>query len=203
VATEQDSLLRLRFPADPRSATVLRARLALWLDELGARDVEVFEISLACSEAFANAIRHPYAPTADAIDVRAVNDETTITVVVRDYGSWSTKPTSEDGGHGFPLMRRLMDSVQVDARLDGTSITLRRRLAATRRLRVHVDDPRLLHDLCDYLTADGCLVQTLTGREATITIPGAANGCEAAETLEMELRCWEAAHMPARASLVS
>jgi anti-sigma regulatory factor (Ser/Thr protein kinase) len=189
---------------------VLRERLAVWLDELGADDGEVFEIAVACNEAFANAVLHPYEPAADVVDVNAVNDGQTVTIVVQDYGSWSASPSREFGGRGFPLMRGLMDSVDVDARLDGTSVTLRRRLGSLQpsggdrqRLRVYVDDPRLLPDLCDYLTADGCRIQALGRREATITIPGAASRREAAETLAMELRCWEAIHHPVRASLVA
>jgi hypothetical protein len=66
-----------------------------------------------------------------------------------------------------------------------------------------VDDPRLLPDLCNYLTADGCRIQSLGRREATLTIPGAASRREAADTLRMELRSWEATHEPVRASLVA
>jgi anti-sigma regulatory factor (Ser/Thr protein kinase) len=133
VALKRDSPLRLRFPTDPSSAAVLRERLAVWLDELGANDLEVFEIAVACNEAFANAVQHPYEPSADVVDVDAANDRKNVTIVVHDYGSWSTSPDREDGGRGFTLMHRLMDSVHVDARLDGTSVTLRRRLDDPRR----------------------------------------------------------------------
>ncbi len=129
MALKRDSPLRLRFPADPKSATVLRERLAVWLDELGADDAEVFDIAVACNEAFANAIRHPHAPTAYVVDVNAVNDGKTVTIVVQDYGSWASAEERDEGGRGLPLMQQLMDSVRVDARIDGTSVTLRRRLA--------------------------------------------------------------------------
>jgi anti-sigma regulatory factor (Ser/Thr protein kinase) len=185
---------------------VLRERLGVWLDELDASDEEVFEISLACSEAFSNAVQHAYEPTANLVDVHAAGDEGTVTVIVRDYGTWASRSTNERRGRGLPLMHELMDSVQVDARLDGTSIAMQRRLdsqalpAQTERpsrdgpLRVHVGDPWLLHDLCEFLAADGCLAEPVTRSEAEITIPGAANDEEAAETLWMELRRWEAAH---------
>ena len=121
MALTRDSPLRLRFPADPKSATVLRERLAVWLDELGADDAEVFDIAVACNEAFANAIQHPYARKADVVDVNAVNEGKTVTIVVQDYGSWAaTTEGGDEGGRGLPLMKQLMDSVRVDARIDGT-----------------------------------------------------------------------------------
>jgi anti-sigma regulatory factor (Ser/Thr protein kinase) len=188
-------------------------RIGLWLDELGAGDEEVFEISLACNEAFANAVQHAYEPTADLVDVHATSDSGIVTVIVRDYGTWASS-TTEQAGRGLPLMHELMDSVQVDASLDGTSVAMRRKLeprappgpAVPRSregpFRVHVDDPWLLQDLCDYLAADGCLAEPVARREAEVSIPGAANGEEAAETLRMELLCWEGQHDPTRVLLV-
>lgn len=210
----RDSPLRLRIPADPTWVTVLRGRIGLWLDELGANDEEAFDISLACNEAFANAVQHACEPTADLVDIHATNDDGIVTVTVRDHGTWASS-TNEHGGRGLPLMQELMDSVQVNARLDGTSVTMRRKLVsqtapvrAEQRaqdgpFRVHVDDPWLLHDLCDYLAADGCLAEPVARREAEVIIPGAANQEEAAETLQMELRCWEGRHGFIRVSLVS
>lgn len=214
MALTRDSPLRLRFPADPRSATVLRARLGLWLDEFGANDEEAFEISLACSEAFANAVRHAREPTVDLVDIHASCENSLVTVIVRDYGTWATSPNVH-GGRGLPLMHELVDSVQVSAKLDGTSVALQRKLDAQTSpareeqrspgvpLRVHVDDPWLLHDLCDYLAADGCLAEPVARSEAEVSIPGSASGEEAAQTLQMELRRWEATHGSTRASLVS
>src|SRR5262249_31105943 len=122
----------------------------------------------------------------------------------------------EHGGHGLALMKALMDSVDVDARLDGTSITLRRQLnsrslppatvqtsKAVLELRVCVDDPQLLNDLCDYLAADGCLAHRVTHRDAATDTPGAAKAWEAPETLKMELRSWQAHHAQPRVALLA
>jgi anti-sigma regulatory factor (Ser/Thr protein kinase) len=214
MALTRDSPLQLRFPADPRWAAVLRARIGLWLDELGAGEEEVFEISLACNEAFANAVQHAYEPTAELVDIQATNDTSIVTIVVRDYGTWASSPNKHDGS-GLALMHELMDSVQVNARLNGTSVSMRRKLVsralAARAqqysqdgpLRVHVDDSWLLQDLCDYLAADGCLAEPVARSEAEVSIPGAANAEEAAETLRMELLCWEGRHESTHVSLVS
>ncbi|TMC46898.1 MAG: ATP-binding protein [Chloroflexi bacterium] len=54
--------------ARPRSARLLRERLFLWLDELGANDDEIFDLSLASTEAFTNAVEHPHEPSSRIID---------------------------------------------------------------------------------------------------------------------------------------
>ena len=54
--------LRMRLDPDPRRAGELRARLHHWLVRAGAGSEEIFDVSVACSEAFANAIEHPLDP---------------------------------------------------------------------------------------------------------------------------------------------
>ena len=126
--------LQLRLQASPESALLLRQRLCLWLDELDAQEGEIFDISLASTEAFTNAVEHPHAPTTDMIDVDGSSDDRTITITVTDSGSWRQQRLGEDGGRGFPLMRQLMSTVEVHTQPEGTTITLRRQLAPTPRL---------------------------------------------------------------------
>jgi anti-sigma regulatory factor (Ser/Thr protein kinase) len=115
--------------ARPESALLLRDRLSLWLDELGAKDEEIFDVSLASTEAFANAIEHPRRPRKDVIDVEGSLNDGEITVTVRDYGSWRDRRQRDEGGYGFPLMRQLMGRVEVVRQPGGTLITMRRGLA--------------------------------------------------------------------------
>jgi anti-sigma regulatory factor (Ser/Thr protein kinase) len=121
--------LQLRLQAQACSARLLRERLCLWLDELGASDEEIFDVSLACTEAFANAIEHPHQPTADTIDVAGKIANGTIAISVRDYGSWRQHRERAQGGYGFPLMRQRMDTVEVHSQPQGTTITMQRQLA--------------------------------------------------------------------------
>ena len=125
------SSLQLRLQARPESARLLRERLSLWLDELGAKEDEIFDVSLAVTEAFANALEHPREPTARLIEVQGSFADQTMTLTVRDFGSWGNPRQREEGGYGFPMMRQLVDTVGVDTASDGTSITLRRRISAT------------------------------------------------------------------------
>ena len=132
--TATASSLQLRLQARPESAWLLRQRLYLWLDELGAKREEIFDISLASTEAFANALEHPQEPTARVIDIDGSLRGRTITVTVRDYGSWRHLRQREEGGYGFSLIRRLMTRVDVHTQPDGTAIRMQRQLARTPHL---------------------------------------------------------------------
>jgi anti-sigma regulatory factor (Ser/Thr protein kinase) len=120
--------LQLRLGRDPESAGELRARLHDWLQQVGATSEEVFDVTLACSEAFANAIEHPMNANGSGVDVEAMLSGSELTVTVRDYGLWREHRLREEGGLGLPLMRSLMGSVDVKRRPDGTTVVLRRRL---------------------------------------------------------------------------
>jgi anti-sigma regulatory factor (Ser/Thr protein kinase) len=119
--------LDLRLKARPELAAGLRRSLRSWLGEHGATTDEVFAVVMATSEAFVNAVEHPQDPTVDLIDIGGMVVDGVLTLTVRDYGSWQQR-RRRPGGNGFLLMRELMDAVEVDHRLDGTEVTLRRRL---------------------------------------------------------------------------
>lgn len=85
---------------------------------------------LATSEAFANAVRHPHKPSFDLIDIAGSITDRTVSVSVRDYGTWQSEQVARsEGGMGLPIMELLMDSVRVERLAEGTTVTLRRRLA--------------------------------------------------------------------------
>jgi serine phosphatase RsbU (regulator of sigma subunit)/anti-sigma regulatory factor (Ser/Thr protein kinase) len=121
--------LELRLPADVDTIPTLRRVLGRWLSDAEASRTDVEEISLACSEACANAIEHAYAPGPAAIEVTAtVTEEPQVLIHVRDFGSWRP-PRGSHRGRGMVLMKGLMDAVDVDRGDDGTTVRLTRRLA--------------------------------------------------------------------------
>ena len=63
--------LELSLPADVDTIPSLRRVLGRWLREAEASSTEIEEITLACSEACANAIEHAYAPGPAALEVTA------------------------------------------------------------------------------------------------------------------------------------
>ena len=51
-------------------------------------------------------------------------------IAVRDRGGWRDT-SSEDRGRGLPLMRALMDDVDIEQRPTGSTVVLRRTLRAS------------------------------------------------------------------------
>ena len=60
-------------------------------------------------------------------EVQATRDGLQVQITVSDNGRWRA-PTDEGRGRGLPLMRELMDEVDIDPGARGTTVTLRRRL---------------------------------------------------------------------------
>ncbi len=107
----------------------MRERLLCWSDELGVNGAAAFDMVIACSEAFNNAVQYPIDPDREAVDVSAEVIDHAIVVAVRDYGRWEdVEPSPDRDHHGYPLMRALMDSVDVDRTGTGTLVILRRHL---------------------------------------------------------------------------
>jgi anti-sigma regulatory factor (Ser/Thr protein kinase) len=116
-------------PADVESIPVIRRVLGRWLMHVGAAPAEIDEITLACSEACANAVEHAYRPGPAAVQVRAtVTPEREAAVLVRDFGQWRS-PRGQFRGRGTLLMEGLMDGVEVTPAERGTTVRLSRRLS--------------------------------------------------------------------------
>ena len=93
-----------------------------------------YQFKFAASEAVANAIEHG-APSPDGkVELRLVGEGDTLTLYVRDYGTFEADSPPPGGmperGRGLAFMVSLMDEVEVKTEADGTLI----RLAKRRRL---------------------------------------------------------------------
>lgn len=118
---------RLRLPAEFSSVSAVRHRLRTFLAACGLDEQTTDEVTLACSEAAANAVEHPVAPRHHSIEVEASVEDDGVRVTVRDFGQWRAAPTVSDRGRGLALMSMLMD-VEVAALASGTEVVLRRAL---------------------------------------------------------------------------
>ena len=124
-----ESLLT-RLPADVDSIPLMRRLLGRWLHEAGATHAQAEDLSLAASEACANAIEHAYGPAPGTLEVSAsIAPSGEALVAVRDYGNWRP-PRGAHRGRGLKLMEELADSVEVVRGDDGTTVQLSRRLGA-------------------------------------------------------------------------
>jgi anti-sigma regulatory factor (Ser/Thr protein kinase) len=104
----------------------------MWLEETGASDSEIFELLLAVTEAFANAVEHPREPSSHLVDVEGAISDHSVTVSIHDYGTWKDERTrKEEGGLGLVMMEHLMDAVRVECVAGGTTVTMRRRLGGS------------------------------------------------------------------------
>jgi anti-sigma regulatory factor (Ser/Thr protein kinase) len=122
-----DSLLT-QLPADVDSIPLMRRLLGSWLYEAGATQADVEDLSLATSEACANAIEHAYGPAPGVLELSATKEPSGVALVaIRDYGNWRP-PRGKNRGRGLLLMEGLTDSVEVVRGDDGTTVQLSRRL---------------------------------------------------------------------------
>jgi serine phosphatase RsbU (regulator of sigma subunit)/putative methionine-R-sulfoxide reductase with GAF domain/anti-sigma regulatory factor (Ser/Thr protein kinase) len=119
--------LRTSWPATPEALVSVRRILRRWLAFHGAEEDELHDVVVASQEACANAVEHAYGPGHAYFDVEADHRESRIRVTVRDAGRWRP-PRGSHRGRGLPLMRALMDSVDVEHGTGGTVVVLERTL---------------------------------------------------------------------------
>jgi anti-sigma regulatory factor (Ser/Thr protein kinase) len=120
--------VELEVSGEPGALKTTRDTLRLWLSEIEADQDEIDDITMACNEACENVVEHAYGLGDDPFHVVFERSGRDISIRVRDRGTWQTT-TGPDRGRGLPLMRRLMDDVDVQQGPGGTTVRLRRRLA--------------------------------------------------------------------------
>lgn len=120
--------LTLRLPAEPARLSVLRRRLEDFLAAHHVGEDDLFDLTVAISEAAANAIEHPVSPAEPVIDVEVTVVDRTVTAAIRDSGRWRESTGSGFRGRGLALIEALGD-LTVTRADGGTEVTLRRRLA--------------------------------------------------------------------------
>jgi len=119
--------LVLRLVSLAPSVSFARRELGLWLARNGVERALASDISVACSEACANAIEHPVLPARHLFEVWGDAGADTVAIGVRDYGDWAERPPDSERGRGLTLIRALMDRVEVERVGAGTSVTMWKR----------------------------------------------------------------------------
>jgi len=123
------SSVALALPGEAGGLASLRTLLRRWLAEQEAGEQEVHAVTMATNEAVQNAIEHAHGLSPEPFEVQLERDGDDVVVSVRDRGRWHDG-ASDDRGRGLPLMRALMDEVEVDALPTGTIIRMRRRVVS-------------------------------------------------------------------------
>ncbi|MEU1590808.1 SpoIIE family protein phosphatase [Micromonospora sp. NPDC005710] len=117
----------LRLPADPTRLSVLRKRLEDFLIAHSVGETDRFDLTVAVSEAAANAIEHPIHPAEAMISVQVAIEDRAVTATVRDSGQWRESTGSGFRGRGLALIKALGE-LSVRRTDEGTEVTLRRQL---------------------------------------------------------------------------
>jgi anti-sigma regulatory factor (Ser/Thr protein kinase) len=119
--------LRATWKASPESLAGVRYLLGRWLRGRGATRDEIYDITVAAQEACTNAIEHAYAPGPAGFELAGDFAAGRVRIAVRDHGHWR-EPRGTNRGRGLPMMRALMDSVEVRSTEEGTEVVLERTL---------------------------------------------------------------------------
>jgi anti-sigma regulatory factor (Ser/Thr protein kinase) len=118
----------LEWPADPRALAEIRRAVDSWLSGLDIAANMREDLVYATSEAASNSVEHAYAAGSPGGSVMVTmwwaSDSVNIEIV--DHGHWLPAVAGPSNrGHGLRLIRGLVDSVTVDSRSGGTTVSLR------------------------------------------------------------------------------
>ncbi|MEA2298359.1 MAG: hypothetical protein QOF77_1295 [Solirubrobacteraceae bacterium] len=120
--------LSLRLAAEPAALRGMRRELAVWLAAVGASEETIEDLSLAVSEAAANAVEHAYGPGDHEFELEAEHRDGTVHLRVRDFGGWRSS-RGQLRGTGLKLIHQLADTAVVHRSVHGTCVELSRHLA--------------------------------------------------------------------------
>jgi anti-sigma regulatory factor (Ser/Thr protein kinase) len=121
--------LRLHRPASPAAVPEARRIIRSWLRDNSVSHDDTFDVLVATTEAYANAVQHAYGIGAGSVDIVAWISGAELHVAVTDRGTWRpTSASANGGGRGLALMRALMDDVEIESGADGTEVRMRRDL---------------------------------------------------------------------------
>jgi serine phosphatase RsbU (regulator of sigma subunit)/anti-sigma regulatory factor (Ser/Thr protein kinase) len=122
--------MELEIPADPSAVRLVRGRMRAWLGVLGLDEEQRADAVLAVSEACNNAIEHGYRDAGGAIGLSLALEGERLQMTVEDRGLWRLDATRNlERGRGLPIMRGVMDSVEIDRARTGTRVHLEQQVA--------------------------------------------------------------------------
>jgi anti-sigma regulatory factor (Ser/Thr protein kinase) len=118
----------LRVARLPQAVALVRHELRRWLDQNHVAPEDVLDITLACSEACANAVEHPGGSGRPAFELDARHEDGEVLLAVRDFGAWTPADETSVRGRGLGMIREIMDAVVITSGGEGTQILMRRSL---------------------------------------------------------------------------
>jgi anti-sigma regulatory factor (Ser/Thr protein kinase) len=116
--------VRLSFSAVPQAVPIARRTLLRYIERIGLGDDERYAVITAVGEALANAVEHAYAQRPGIVRLAAQRSAGSLCVTIEDDGCWKLPVRSEERGRGLPIMRSLMDAVEVSTASSHTTVAL-------------------------------------------------------------------------------
>jgi anti-sigma regulatory factor (Ser/Thr protein kinase) len=112
------------FSAVPFSAPYVRRGLERYLIDREVDEERRFAVITAVGEAVANAVEHAYLEKPGTVRLCVRLEDAHVLVHVEDFGRWRPANKLEDRGRGIPLMRALMDRVEIRSDRSSTQIRM-------------------------------------------------------------------------------
>ena len=128
VRSSLPSCVNVDLEARPQSCRSARVLLRQFLGDHQIVGSCAQDIVTAAGEAVTNAIEHAYAHKAPGdVSFRLAVEDHRLRITVRDRGQWH-ETNRPNRGRGIPLMRAMMDEVEVEKSAAGTSVHLTKQL---------------------------------------------------------------------------
>jgi anti-sigma regulatory factor (Ser/Thr protein kinase) len=108
----------------PAAVPLVRRSLDRYAEHLGLDDDRRFSLLAASGEAIANAVEHAYLGSPGIVRVHANLQDDTLHVTIEDEGKWKPAQRRDERGRGLPLMRALMDGVEIRTHQARTEVRL-------------------------------------------------------------------------------
>jgi anti-sigma regulatory factor (Ser/Thr protein kinase) len=112
------------FSAIPQAVPIVRRTLHRYAKRLGLDEDRTYSLITAVGEATANAVEHAYTEQPGIVRLRVANVKGTLHATIEDDGRWKQAQKREERGRGLPLMRALMDGVEIRTNQSHTTISL-------------------------------------------------------------------------------
>jgi anti-sigma regulatory factor (Ser/Thr protein kinase) len=123
-ADVRDTSFSFTFTALPLAVPLVRRSLERFAARLGLDEDRSFSLLAASGEAIANAVEHAYLGSPGLVRVHASLHEGALLVTVEDEGKWKPAQRRDERGRGLPLMRALMDGVEIRTHQARTEVRL-------------------------------------------------------------------------------
>jgi anti-sigma regulatory factor (Ser/Thr protein kinase) len=116
--------LSFDFSAIPQAVPIVRRTLNRFAMRLGLDEDRTYSLITAVGEAMANAVEHAYPSRPGIVRLRVWTNDKTLHATIEDDGRWKQAQKRDERGRGLPLMRALMDGVEIRTNQQHTTISL-------------------------------------------------------------------------------